>query len=52
MAKSSTEPMDKLKDVSTDLLKALGERAMDTLTDKVGDLTDKFEDIAGGGPVG
>jgi len=44
--------MDKLKDVSTDLLKALGERAMDTLTDKVGDLTDKFEDIAGGGPVG
>src|SRR3954447_13215988 len=52
MSKSSTDPMDKLKDVSTDLLKALGERAMDTLTDKVGGLTDKLEDIADGGPLG
>jgi uncharacterized membrane protein len=44
--------MDKLKDVSQDLMKALGEKAMSTVTDKVGGITDKFEDIGNGGPIG
>ncbi len=52
MASSDTQPMDKLKSVSQDLLKAAGERAMSTVTDRVGGLTDKLDDIAGGGPIG
>jgi len=44
--------MDKLKDVGQDLVKALGEKAMSTVTDKVGGLTDKFDGIANGGPIG
>ena len=49
---AGTDPKDKLKETSQDLLKALGEKAMGTVTDKVGGLTDKLEDIAGGGPIG
>ena len=49
---NGTQPMDKLKDVSQDLMKALGEKAMSTVTDKVGGITDKFEGIADGGPIG
>src|SRR6186997_3494924 len=52
MASNDTQPMDKLKDVSQDLMKALGEKAMSSVTDRVGGITDKFEDIAGGGPIG
>jgi uncharacterized membrane protein len=44
--------MDKLKNVSQELLKALGGKAMDTVNDRVGGLTDKLGDIAGGGPIG
>jgi uncharacterized membrane protein len=44
--------MDKLKLVGQDLLKAAGEKAMSSVSDRVSGLTDKFEDIAGGGPVG
>ena len=47
-----TDPMDKLKGTSQDFLKALGDKALGTVTDKVGGLTDKLEDIAGGGPIG
>ncbi len=47
-----TDPMERLKDTSQDFLKALGDRAVGTVTDKVSGLTDKFEDIAGGGPIG
>ena len=47
-----TDPMERLKDTSQDFLKALGDRAVGSVTDKVGGLTDKFEDIAGGGPIG
>jgi uncharacterized membrane protein len=50
---NSTQPMDKLKLVSQDLVKAAGEKALSTVTDKVTSLTDKFDGIAdGGGPVG
>ena len=49
---NSTEPMDKLKDVGQDVLKALSERAMGSVNDRVGGLTDKFEDISNGGPIG
>jgi hypothetical protein len=49
---AKTEPMDKLKDASQDALKAVGERALHSVTDRVGNLTDKFDGIAnGGGPV-
>ena len=50
MAKS--DPMDGLKDAGRNLLSALGEKAMGTFSDTVGGLSDKFEDIAGGGPIG
>ena len=49
---SSTEPMDKLKDAGRNALGALGKKAMGTVSDKVGGLTDKFEDVANGGPIG
>ncbi len=44
--------MDKLKDVSQGVVKALGEKAMSSVTDRVGDLTDRFDGIADGGPIG
>ena len=49
---AKTDPMDGLKDAGRNLLSALGEKAMGTFSDSVGGLTDKFEDIAGGGPIG
>ena len=52
MASNSNEPMDKLKDVSQGLMKALGDKAMSSVSDRVGGLTDKLGDIAGGGPIG
>ena len=52
MASNSNEPMDKLKDVSQGLMKALGDKAMSSVTDRVGGLTDKLGDIADGGPIG
>lgn len=52
MASNDTQPLDKLKDVSQDLLKTLGDRAMSTLSDSVGGLTDKLEGIADGSSGG
>ena len=49
---SSTEPMDKLKDAGRNALGALGKKAMGTVSDRVGGLTDKFDDVANGGPIG
>ena len=49
---SDNTAMDKLKGAGQDVLKALGERAMQSVTGGVGGLTDKFEDVAGGGPIG
>jgi uncharacterized membrane protein len=44
--------MDKLKDAGRDFMDALGGRAFDTVSNGLGGLTDKLEDIAGGGPIG
>jgi Polyketide cyclase / dehydrase and lipid transport len=52
MAKDNADPMAKLKDVSQDVMKSLGERAMSSVSDKLSGITDKFDDIAGGGPIG
>jgi Polyketide cyclase / dehydrase and lipid transport len=52
MAGSDVEPMSKLKDVSQDVLKTLGERALSSVTDRVSGLTDKLDGIADGGPIG
>jgi Polyketide cyclase / dehydrase and lipid transport len=49
---SSTDAMSKLKDAGSGVLKALGDRALDSVKDGVGGLTDKLEDVAGGGPIG
>jgi len=49
---ASNDAMDKLKDVSQGVVKALGEKAMSSVTDRVGDLTDRFDGIADGGPIG
>ena len=52
MASNDTQAMDKLKNVGQDLLKAAGEKAVQSVTGKVGDLTDRFDGIANGGPIG
>ena len=44
--------MDKLKDAGRNALGALGKKALSTVSGSVGGLTDKLEDVAGGGPVG
>jgi len=49
---SDNTAMDKLKGAGQDVLKALGERAMQSVTGGVGGLTDKLENVAGGGPIG
>ncbi|MDP3893122.1 SRPBCC family protein [Nocardioides sp.] len=46
------EAMTKLKDVSSGLLKALGDKAMSTVSEKVEGLTDHLDSIADGGPIG
>lgn len=51
MAKGSNEAMDKLKLVSSDLMKAVGDKAIQGATDRVGGLTDRLEGIADGGPI-
>ena len=43
--------MDKLKLVSSDLMKAVGDKAMKTASDRVGGMTDRLEGIADGGPI-
>src|SRR5688572_30077223 len=50
MAKS--DPMDGLRDAGKNFLGALGEKAMGTVSGRVSGLTDKLEDVAGGGPIG
>src|SRR3954463_14537193 len=52
MAGTDVEPMNKLKGAGQDVLKSLGERALSTGTDGVSGVTDKLDDIAGGGPIG
>jgi uncharacterized membrane protein len=53
MAKNTgTEGLDKLKDSGSELLRNLGDKAMDTVNDKLSGLTDKLADIGDGGPIG
>jgi uncharacterized membrane protein len=53
MASKENEATDKLKDVSLTLVKALGDKAMSSVSERVSGLTDKFDGIAdGSGPVG
>jgi uncharacterized membrane protein len=53
MAKNTgTEGLDKLKDSGSDLLRNLGDKALDTVNDKLSGLTDKLSDIGDGGPIG
>ena len=49
---SGVEGLDKLKGVGQDLLRNLGDKALDTVNDKLGGLTDKLGDIGEGGPIG
>ncbi|RYP83640.1 SRPBCC family protein [Nocardioides guangzhouensis] len=48
----NTEAMDKLRGVSQDLLKALGEKALSTAGEKLTGATDKLQSVADGGPIG
>jgi uncharacterized membrane protein len=48
----STDGMDKLKDAGSQLLRSLGDRALDTANDKISGLGDKLADIGNGGPIG
>ena len=49
---AASEPMDKLREVSQQLVKSLGDKAFSTAGDKVSGLTEKLEGIADGGPLG
>ena len=51
MANTNTEAMDKLKLVSSDLMKAVGDKAMKSASDRVGGITERLEGIADGGPI-
>jgi uncharacterized membrane protein len=53
MASKDNAATDKFKEVSLTLVKALGDKAMGSVSDRVSGLTDKFDGIAdGSGPVG
>ena len=49
---STPEPLDKLREVSQQLAKTLGDKAMSTAGEKLSGLTDRLDGIAGGGPIG
>ncbi len=46
-----TEPMDLLKNAGRDFVGALGDKARDTVSERVGSLTDRLEGVADGGPL-
>lgn len=52
MSTTDADPMTRLKDVSQDLFRALGDKALGSVSERVGGLSDKLEDIGNGGPVG
>jgi len=52
MAENSTDPIDRLKDVSQDALKALGDKVMSSVGDRLTGVTDKLEGVAEGNPLG
>ncbi len=51
MSNTRSEGMDKLRLVSSDLMKAAGDKAMKAASERVGGLTDRLEGIADGGPI-
>ena len=51
VAKNDTEPMDRLKDISHELLGTLGGRAADALSHSMEGLTERLGDVAEGGPL-
>ena len=51
-SRANTDAMDRLKDVSQELMQNLGDRALSAVNDKVTGLTDRLGEVANGGPVG
>src|SRR3954462_4662842 len=51
-SKTGTEGLDKLKDSGQELFRNLGDKALDSVNDKLSGLTDKLTDIGDGGPIG
>src|SRR5690242_2787224 len=47
-----TDQMDRLREVSTDALKALGDKVMTSVGDRLNGVTDKLEGVAEGNPLG
>src|SRR4051794_41870619 len=52
MAENSTDPMDRLREVSQDAIKALGDKVMTSVGDRLTGVTDKLEGVAEGNPLG
>ncbi|WP_459984352.1 SRPBCC family protein, partial [Nocardioides sp. AN3] len=48
---ANNQASDRLKEASGELLKVVGDRAMNFVSNSAGGLTDRLEDVAGGGPV-
>jgi len=52
MAEENTESMDRLREVSQGALKALGDKVLTSVGDRLNGVTDKLESVADGGPIG
>src|SRR4051812_20092912 len=52
MAQNNTEAMDRLREVSQGAVKALGDKVLTTVGDRLTGVTDKLESVADGGPIG
>src|SRR3954454_11300251 len=52
MAENSTDPMDRLREVSQGAIKALGDKVMSSVGDRLTGVTDKLEGVAEGNPLG
>jgi len=52
MAEKSTDAGDRLREVSQDALKALGDKVMSSVGDRLTGVTDKLEGVADGNPLG
>src|SRR3954469_11793994 len=50
--KSGPQGLDTLKSSGSELFRNLGDKALDTVNDKLSGLTDKLTDIGDGGPIG
>src|SRR4051812_4269963 len=52
MADNSTDQIDRLREVGQDALKALGDKVMSSVGDRLTGVTDKLEGVADGNPLG